>query len=100
MKHVLLCADGDSVVYSVPDVVADNLESYCTAFCDDWIWNSPDAEKYRVGRGVCYSEADFIAYLNQFLFPNEESKAVINLGWIESEDALPAAYHNIPRFYF
>ena len=29
MKEIILSADGDSVVYLVPDVVADNLEKYC-----------------------------------------------------------------------
>lgn len=31
MKLVILSADGDSVVYSVPDIVADHLEDYCLA---------------------------------------------------------------------
>ena len=33
MKPVILSADGDSVVYTVPDAVADNLEAYCMEFC-------------------------------------------------------------------
>ena len=37
MKEEILSADGDRVVYLVPD-----------------------AERYRVGAGVCYTEADFI----------------------------------------
>ena len=32
LKEVILSADGDSVVYSVPDAVANNLESYCIPF--------------------------------------------------------------------
>ncbi len=100
MKEIILCADGDSVVYSVPDDVADNLEPYCIEFCDNWLWNSPDAEKYRKGKGVCYTEADFIEYLNQYIFPDEKSELIINLGWIQSEDELPEKYKNVPRFFF
>ena len=28
MREVILCADGDSVVYAVPDEVANNLRKY------------------------------------------------------------------------
>ena len=44
MKEVILSADGDSIVYLVPDAVADNLEDYCLEFCSNWLRNSPDAE--------------------------------------------------------
>ena len=81
MKKVILSADGDSIIYLVPDIVADNLEKYCIEFCDDWLWHSPQAAKYRMGAGVCYSEADFIDYLNKYKFPNEKSETVKNLGW-------------------
>lgn len=100
MKDVVLSADGDRIVYSVPDIVAENLEAYCMEFCSDWIWNSPDAEKYRTNAGVCYTEADFIAYLNRFVFPHEESKMLRNLGWIESEEDYPEEYRDTPRFNF
>ena len=33
MKNVLLSADGDISVFSVPDEVADHLEKYCLEFC-------------------------------------------------------------------
>ena len=32
MKEVILSADGDSIVYLVPDKVADNLIEYCMEF--------------------------------------------------------------------
>ena len=67
MKEVILSADGDSVLYLVPDAVAGNLEEYCLKFCSDWLRNNPDAEKYRVGNAVCFTEADFIEYLNVFV---------------------------------
>ena len=65
MKTVILSADGDSIVYSVPDDVGEHLEKYCPEFCSDWLRSSPDAERYRIGGGVCYTEADFVDYLPQ-----------------------------------
>ena len=100
MKKVILSADGDRVVYSVPDVVADNLEKYCLEFCADWLHNSPNAKKYRIHGGVCFTEADFIDYLNQYVFPTEQSTFVKNLGWIGSGDALPEEYRDCPYFNF
>ena len=62
-----LSADGEISVFSVPDEVADHLEKYCLEFCCHWLYESPDAEKYRVKMGnmigVCYTEKDFIEYL-------------------------------------
>ena len=100
MKEVILSADGDSVVYLVPDVVADNLEKYCLEFCANWLHNSPDAEKYRIPGGVCYTEADFIEYLNQYVCPQEKSKLVKNLGLIGLEGKLPEEYIVHPCFNF
>ena len=100
MKRIILSADGDSVVYSVPDDVADHLEKYCLEFCDDWLWNSPHAQKYRTVSGVCYREADFIDYLNQYVFPEEKSVALENLGWTELGEKLPEEYRKLPCFNF
>ncbi len=44
IKEVILSADGDSIVYLVPDDVADNLEEYCLEFCSNWLRYSPDPE--------------------------------------------------------
>ena len=100
MKKVILSADGDSILYSVPDAVADNLEEYCLEFCSDWLRNSPDAERYRVGKAVCYTEADFIEYLNTYVFPDRESKMIKNLGWTDLGKNLPEEYRNIPYYNF
>ena len=100
MKEVILSADGDSVVYAVPDIVAENLMKYCMDFCTGWLHNSPDAEKYRIGGGVSYTEADFIEYLNRFVFPHEKSKLVMNLGWTDLGKNLPAKYSHYPYFNF
>ena len=100
MKEVILSADGDSIVYSVPDDVAENLEEYCLKFCSDWLWNSPDAKKYRVGNIVCYTEVDFIDYLNTYIFPDYESKMVKNLGMTGLGENLPEEYKNHPYYNF
>ncbi len=100
MKNVILSADGDSIIYAVPDIVADNLEQYCMEFCSDWLWHSPDAEKYRSGQAVCYNEQDFIDYLNTFKFPKEKSVLVKNLGWTGLGTSLPKEYSSLPYFNF
>lgn len=100
MKNIVLSADGDRMVYSVPDVVADNLDRYCMEFCDKWLRESRHAAKYRVNGGFCYNEGDFIDYLNEWLFPTEKSTLIKNLGWIEFDDPLPAPYNNCPEFNF
>ena len=64
MKNILLSADGEISVFTVPDEVAGNLEQYCLHFCCDWLYESLDAAKYRVEMGgevgVSYCEKDFI----------------------------------------
>ena len=100
MKNVILCADGDSKVYSVPDEVANDLQNYCLTFCTDWLYNSPNAEKYREGKGVCYNEEDFIEYLNTWVFPDQKSTLVANLGWIDFREKLPQPYTDCPSFNF
>ncbi|MDE6590184.1 MAG: hypothetical protein K2K53_07565 [Oscillospiraceae bacterium] len=99
MKNVILSADGDYMLYSVPDAVAGQLDEYCMEFCREWLWKSPHAEKYRkTVRGtvcVCYNEADFIAYLNQWVSPDEQSVLQENLG-----AQIPEEYRNSPAFHF
>ena len=41
MKEVIISADGDRIVYLVPDAVANDLRKYCIYFCDRWIKNTP-----------------------------------------------------------
>lgn len=53
MKYIILSADGGSILYSVPDPVAENLKSYCLEFCINWLKSSKGAEKYRIGGGFC-----------------------------------------------
>lgn len=101
MKNIIISADGDRMVYSVPDIVAEHLEQYCMEFCSKWIWESPHAEKYRNAYGVCYNEADFIEYLNRWIFPDEHSIFVENLGAIGVDELpIPEQYSDCPTFNF
>lgn len=100
MKEIIISADGDSMVYLVPDEVADNLSVYCITFCDEWMKNSPDAKKYRINDVYCFDETDFIEYLNQYIFPEQKSIFVKNLGWTSLKDNLPTEYQNHPYFNF
>ena len=47
LKEVIISADGDSIVYLVPDAVASDLRKYCIYFCDKWMKTSRHAEKYK-----------------------------------------------------
>ena len=100
MKNLILSADGDSVIYSVPDIVAENLSEYCINFCNNWLRNSPDAEKYRTNGYLCYTEEDFIGYLNQYLFPDEKSVFVKNIGLTDYVKNIPEEYSDYPFFNF
>ena len=75
MKEVILSADGEAMLYRVPDAVAENLETYCMEFASRWLWESPHAEGYRKKQGnmtvVSYTEEDFI-----FHFPPEDMDEV------------------------
>ena len=103
MKKVLLSADGEISVYSVLDEVADNLEKYCSEFCCHWLHKSPDAAKYRVKMGstigVCFSEKDFIDYLNQYMF-EEQSDLITSLTGVYVGNELPEEYIGLPYFNF
>ena len=103
MKNVLLSADSAISVFSVPNEVADNLEKYCLEFCCHWLQESPDAAKYRVKTGgivsVCYTEKDFIDYLNQYIC-DEQSELITTLPDVFGEYNLPDEYIGLPYFNF
>lgn len=103
MKNVLLSADSEISVFSVPDKVADSLEKYCLEFCCHWLHESPDSAKYRMKMGntigVCYTERDFIDYLNQYIC--EESSVLIEtLANVYDEKNLPEKYVGLPYYNF
>ena len=99
MKKIVLSADSDSMVYLVPNEVADNLEKFCWEFYK-WLKNSPDAEKYRKGGGLNYCESDFIEYINRYVFPDEKSIFIKNLGWTKLDKDIPDEYKNCPYYNF
>lgn len=100
MKEVIISADGSSMVYLVPDEVARDLRKYCIEFCDKWMKTSPNAKRFRVRGGYCYSEADFIDYLNVYVFPDQKSVFVKDLGWTDLGKNFPPEYRHHPYFNF
>lgn len=100
MKEIIISADGDSKIYLVPDVVANNLANYCIEFCDKWMITSPNAEKYKINGGYCFDEDDFIDYLNEYIFPEQKSVFVKNLGWTDFGSNIPTEYKALPYFNF
>ena len=103
MEQVLLSADGEISVYCVPDAVADDLETYCLEFSCHWLHESPDAARYRVKRGsavvVCYTEKDFIEYLNRYIC-TDPSSLVTTLHNVYCKEELPEKYRGLPYFNF
>lgn len=99
MKEVILSADGPSAIYIVPDIVADNLHDYCLEFCCNWLRKSPFAAKYRRGNVLCYNEQDFIDYLNEHIFPQENSVLVQNLGYMTAKEQ-KQRFKDVPAFNF
>lgn len=101
MKNIIINADGDRMLYFVPDAVADNLKEYCYKFIK-WMENDPKAVKYRVphkgGYALCYDESDFIEYLNTECFPKEQSSLVKSLGAFDM--TIPKEYEKVPKFNF
>ncbi|MDR2888922.1 MAG: hypothetical protein LBV33_03665 [Lachnospiraceae bacterium] len=100
MKNVLLSADGQLSVYSVPDTVADNLEDYCIEFCGKWLQTCPDALKYRINGILCYNEDDFVEYLNLWVFPDTPSRLIETLDDVWDISDVPNEYKECEWFNF
>lgn len=104
MKPIALSHDGPITVYMVPDKVADNLRKYCLKFRNDWLINSPAADKYRIAFedefGLCYDGDAFIDYLNTDVFPGQLSYVEECLEDVWFYDKLPEKYRGIPSFNF
>ena len=77
MKDILLSADGEIKVYSVPDVIGKNLEKICDDFSSE---------------GGYFDETDFIDWLNEYKYPYKKSEFVTNLGLIEDSKDIPEEY--------
>lgn len=102
MKEIILSADDNPKIYSVPDIVADKLDAYCFEFCENWIWKDPNGAKLLVdydGRKcACYTDSDFIDYLNDWIFPDQKSTLVQELDC--ENDEIPEEYQSYPIFHF
>ena len=100
MKKIILSADGPFRIYEVPDEAADRLEEYCLRFTA-WLKKSPDAAEYRRGRLLIYNEADFIDYLNRYVFPGAPCRLVgsFSRGGGKRPES-PPEYRDCPRFDF
>lgn len=102
MKKVCLSHDSQVMVYSVPNEVANHLQDYCWEFSTNWIWHNPNGAKLlQTVRGqtvAVYGASDFIDYLNEWVFPKEQSQLVKQLDCYEDE--LPEEYRKYPQFNF
>lgn len=103
MKHILLSADSQICVYSVPDRVAEELHEYCMEFCCNWLRRSPDAARYRVKTGAAvsfhYTEKDFIDYLNRYICDTPSALVKVFPDTFDREN-LPEEYAQLPYFNF
>ncbi len=105
MKNVLLGTDGEIGVYSVPDDIADNLVEHCMRFCNEWLYESPDAAEYRGSAPdgdicLCYDESDFIDYLNKYVCREEKCELTELLKGVYEMRKVPPKYRKFPRFFF
>ena len=80
--------------------MANDLNKYCIEFFDKWMKTSPNAKKYKINGGYCFNEEDFIYYLNEYVFREQKSVFVKNLGWTDLESNLPDEYKEYPYFNF
>lgn len=105
MKEVILSADGDLYLYSVPSDVADNLDRVCNEFANQYVWHGPrNAEFLRFVGGqyvACYGVDDFIEYLNEYLYPEMKAVKIKTIGDFDCfADGVPEGYQNTPWFNF
>ena len=100
MKYVLLSHDDELSVYSVPDIVAENLNDYCSEFADKWLWTSPYAKKYQTVMGVSYGSHGFIEYLNERIFPDTSSVLIETFSNVWDSTEVPEEYKECAWFNF
>ena len=105
MKEVILSADGNLCLYSVPADVADNLDKVCNEFANQYIWHGPNNAKFLKCYGkqyvACYGVEDFIEYLNIELYPQAKSVKIKTVGSFDSfVGGVPEEYRHIPWFNF
>lgn len=102
MKEVILSADGDLWLYSVPADAADNLAAICNEFASDYVWHGSKSGRFLRLCGEQYvaffNADDFIEYLNTERYPEFKSKKIRLLGSFDS--GVPEEYRHIPWYNF
>jgi len=103
MNNVLLSADGPLRVYSVPDEVAADLRGWADRF-REWMLHAPEAACYRRAFpsgaiGLCFNEEDFIAYLNNVIFPDQPSVLTESFD-ADDSSCLPEPFCSYPQYNF
>lgn len=53
-----------------------------------------------MGSVVSYDEKDFIKYLNTWVFPEQPSVFIENIGQVKSDADIPEKYKECPVFHF
>lgn len=105
MKEVILSADNDLCLYSVPADIADNLDSICNEFASSYVWRGAYNAKFLKCVGeqyvACFGVDDFIWYLNKELYPQMKSVKLKTIGNFDSfSNGVPKEYQHIPWFNF
>ena len=102
MKEVVLSADGELSLYLVPADVADHLAKVAIEFATDYVWHGGKSGRFLKLFGeqyvACYTEEDFIEYLNTVRCPDRPSqklKVIANF-----DDGVPEEYKRLPYFNF
>ena len=103
MRDVILSHDGEVLLCRVPGEVAGNLEQFCLDFASSWVWHGPENGRFlrwidEEQIGAVFGTTEFIDYLNRWIFPDERSLIVRELGC--SMDELPEEYMDLPRYNF
>ena len=103
MGEVILSHDGQALLCRVPGEVAGNLEQFCWDFATSWVWHGPENGRYlrRISEeqiGAVFGAQDFIDYLNRWVFEDQPSQVLAELGICF--DQLPEEYDGLPRYNF
>ncbi|MBQ2989503.1 MAG: hypothetical protein IJD59_10400 [Clostridia bacterium] len=103
MKEVVLSADGDPSLYLVPAEVADHLATVANEFASEYVWHGEKSGRFLTLCGeqyvACYTEEDFIEYLNTVLYPDKPSKKLKTFEASDDGD-VPEEYRKYPYYNF
>ena len=84
--------------------VADNLATVANEFAFNYVWHGEKSGKFLKLCGeqyaACFTEEDFVEYLNTVLYPDKPSKKIKVIGCYGDGKDLPEEYKGIPYFNF